>query len=193
MYQSFPSSVQVAGSSPLYFQSCTWAVVVSAGFVVVVSDGLVVVAVSFAVVVSLAAAVVVAAAAVGSVEVSEAAVVVVSPPPLMSLKSEPIPLQPLQEQPVMETAVIRAVTAQSIFNNFGFFFNMVLPHRSRISSHRSGITAVNADTFRCHVVYILEAHISAEFTIIYVVNRLLAGLRFAGAFIVMRFKSFGIF
>ena len=88
---------------------------------------MVVVAVSLAVVVSLAAAVVVVVA-VGSVEVSAEAVVVVSPPPLMRPNSEPIPLQPLQEQPVMETAVIRAVTAQMIFNVFGFFFNMALPH-----------------------------------------------------------------
>jgi len=142
-------------------------VVVSAGLAVAVS----------AVVVSLGAAVV--AAAVGSVEVSAAAVVVVSPPPLARLNTEPIPLQPLHEQPVMEIAVITAMAAQPILSIFGFFFNIILPHRIRSSSYRSGITAVYANAIARHVVDILEANITAEFAVIYVVDRFLSGLGFA--------------
>lgn len=110
----------------------------------VVSDGLVV-ADSFAVVVSLAAAVVVEAAAVVSVEA--AAAVVASPPPLTRPNSELIPLQPLQppqEHPVMETAVMRAVAAQMIFSIFGFFLIMVIPQQivilMNISAGRAGIS-----------------------------------------------------
>lgn len=97
----------------------------------VVSDGLVV-ADSFAVVVSLAAAVVVEAAAVVSVEV---AAVVASPPPLTRPNSELIPLQPLQEHPVIETTVTRAVAAQMIFSSFGFFFLMVTPQQIYTNEH----------------------------------------------------------
>ena len=84
-----------------------------------------VVAVSFAVVVSLDAAVV---AAVGSAEVS-AAVVVVSPPPLMRLNREPKPLHPLQEQPVMASTRIRAVTAINILIRRDRFPDISTPPR----------------------------------------------------------------
>lgn len=128
---------------------------------------MVVVAVSAGLVVSLAAAVVVVAA-VGSVEVSAAAVVVVSPPPLIRPNSEPIPLQPLQEHPVMETAVIRAVAAQMIFNNFGFFFIMVTPQQivklMNISAGRTGISQFMHVKFMLIVISAVAAAFNVEDT-----------------------------
>lgn len=85
----------------------------------------VVVSVGLAVVVSLAAA-------VGSVEVSAAAVVVVSPPPLTRLNSEPNPLHPLQEHPVMASTKIRAVTAINILIRRDFFPDILTPPLMRV-------------------------------------------------------------
>ena len=112
------------------FQSCTWAVVVSVTVVVspVAEVAAVVVANSFAVVVSLAAAVVLVSAVVASVEDSaEVVTEVVPPPPLIRLESEPSPLQEhdVHEHEVSPSTETRAVTAQIIFNNLGFFLSIM--------------------------------------------------------------------